>query len=560
VTQYILKRLVLMVATLFGIAVITFGVTRLTPGEPAAVAQKPGAQSKGGYDSLLEQNRRNLGLDRPMFLNFRFEDRAWLAAQALEDFCRPAPFWQDSAERNLRMASTIAVGPALDRIDALAKVQGRVDHKLKPSTDAQRVIDVDDCIKRIVDLMPSLANERPAEIESATREAKIAFWRDWHAKNKERWTPEKVEAAAEGYLAGAAALEDVVACGGYAVPHLMRGIARGDDRTQLAANRALSALTGFSYLSSPDAWDKEREDVVRRWKSFYARDRPRFVDYGPVGDFANFFRNTQFGLWFGQLARLDFGDSYKHRRSVNDVIVERLPITIVMSALSIVVSYVVAIPLGILSAVRRRGLDDKFITLALFVLYSLPSFWVGQMALLSMTGGPSPIPGMEWPEIFPTRGVNSDGLNWLSGDPRAIMDMLWHIVLPTTCITYGSLAFLSRQMRSAMLETLDEDFIRTAHAKGLSPTIVVLRHALRNSLVPILTISAGLLPELVAGSIVAESIFNIPGMGLLAFESILNRDYPVINAILFFSAALTLIGILLADLSYAFADPRIAYD
>lgn len=559
-TQYILKRLLLMAATLFGIAVITFGVTRLTPGEPAAVAQRPSANSKGGYDSLLEQNRRNLGLDRPMFFNLRFEDRTWLARQALEDFCRPTLFWQDSAERNLRMAGAIALDPALERIDALLKAEGRVDHRLKPSTDPQRIIDRDDCVARILDLMSSLAGEAPAEIESIDRDAQIAFWRAWVEERRPRWTEDAVRASAEGYLAGSLPIADVVSRGGYAVPYLMQALQDGDDEAQRRANAALSTLTGFSYLTSPDNWAAEKNDVVRRWKSFYVRDRARFLDYGPASDFLNIFRNTQFGLWFGQIMRLDFGESYKYRRSVNAVIVERLPITIVLSVLSIFFSYLLAIPLGILSAVRRYTPDDKIVTMLLFVLYSLPTFWVGQMALLALTGGPSPIPGTEWPEIFPTRGVNADGLDWRTGNPKAVLDMLWHVTLPTICVTYGSLAFISRQMRSAMLETLNEDFIRTAHAKGLSPRTVIFRHALRNSLIPIITISAGLLPDLIAGSIVVESIFNIPGMGLLAFESILNRDYPVINAILFFSAALTLVGILLADISYALVDPRIAYD
>ncbi len=549
-----------MIVTLFGITVITFAVTRLTPGEPSPVSQSPSASSQGGYDSQLEQNRRNLGLDRPLIANLDFEDREWKARQALADFCRPAPFWQKSAERNLRMVSTIAFGPALERIDALLAAEGAVDHDLEPTTDSDRVIDADDCVTRIVDLLPTLAQHRPAETANLSRDGKIAFWREWFEANEGEFADERVDAAVEAYLEGEGGIAPVLRKGGYAVPGLMRANESGDSARQLRANDALSGLTGFSYLGSSGDWEKERAGVVQRWNSFYNRDRVRFTDYGPVGDFLNIFRNTQFGIWFGQVVRLDFGESYKYNRSVNALILDRLPITFMLSVLSIFFAYLISIPLGILSAIRRYRPDDKVITLLLFVLYSLPTFWVGQMLLLTLTGGPTPWPGHEWPELFPTRGVNSEGLDWLTGDPRAVIDLLWHLVLPTLCITYGSLAFISRQMRSAMLETLNEDYIRTAYAKGLGNTATILRHALRNSLIPIVTISAGLLPDLIAGSIVVESIFNIPGMGLLAFEAILNRDYPVINAILFFSAALTLVGILLADLSYAVIDPRIGYE
>ncbi len=560
VLQYVVKRLLLMIVTLFGITVITFAVTRLTPGEPVAVSQRPANSDQGGYDSLLEQNRRNLGLDRPMVFNFNFEDRDWKARQALADYCRPTLFWQKSAERNLRMASTIAFAPALERLDALAVAGSDIDHTLEPTTNANRVIDPDDCITRIVALLPSLAQERPESLDDLDRSGKIAFWKSWYETNSDRWHNDEVRATVETYINEGSELDGVLQKGGYAVPYLMQVIHKGRGGQQLRANNALSALTGFSYLGSSETWAEERATVLQRWKSFYNRDRARFLDYGPVGDFLNVFRNTQFGIWFGQIMRFDFGESFKYNRSVNELILDRLPITFMLSVLSIFFSYLISIPLGILSAIRRYRPDDKIITLLLFILYSLPTFWVGQMLLLTLTGGPSPWPGHEWPELFPTRGVNSEGLDWTTGHPEAIVDLLWHLVLPTFCITYGSLAFISRQMRSAMLETLNEDYIRTAYAKGLSGTAAILRHALRNSLIPIITISAGLLPDLIAGSIVVESIFNIPGMGMLAFEAILNRDYPVINAILFFSAALTLLGILLADLSYAIIDPRISYD
>jgi peptide/nickel transport system permease protein len=141
-----------------------------------------------------------------------------------------------------------------------------------------------------------------------------------------------------------------------------------------------------------------------------------------------------------------------------------------------------------------------------------------------------------------------------------LTDQMWHLILPITCMTYYSFAALSRYMRAGMLEVIRQDFIRTARAKGLSERLVVYRHALRNSLIPIVTLMADLLPALIGGSIVIETIFSIPGMGQLSFEAVLNRDYPLIMAIFTLSTLLTLIGILLADFLYTLVDPRIAYE
>jgi len=146
------------------------------------------------------------------------------------------------------------------------------------------------------------------------------------------------------------------------------------------------------------------------------------------------------------------------------------------------------------------------------------------------------------------------------GNPRGVVDWLTQMTLPILCYTYASFAYLSRQMRASMMETIRADFIRTARAKGLPERVVVLKHALRNSLIPILTIMANVLPALIGGSVIIEQIFEIQGMGKLAFTSVFDRDYPVLMAVAFFSAILTLLGILLSDISYALVDPRITYN
>ena len=215
-------------------------------------------------------------------------------------------------------------------------------------------------------------------------------------------------------------------------------------------------------------------------------------------------------------------------------------------------AYLISIPLGIYSATHQNSAGDKISTVALFTLYSLPNFWIATMAIVYFGGG-------DFWDVFPVFGLESIGTeNWPLWD--RIQDQVWHLILPITCMTYYTFAALSRYMRASMLEVIRQDFIRTARAKGLSERLVVYRHALRNSLIPIITLMADLLPALIGGSIVVETIFSIPGMGQLSFEAVLNRDYPLIMAVFTFSAFLTLIGILLADFLYTVVDPRIAYE
>jgi len=260
----------------------------------------------------------------------------------------------------------------------------------------------------------------------------------------------------------------------------------------------------------------------------------------------------RYPLWLWKVCRLDFGRSFKDFRPVWRIMVERIPITVQIELISIFLAYIIAIPLGVHSAVRAGRPVERATTVLLFILYSLPSFWVAYVLMYFLAGG-------RFLDVFPVGGINSPGaaafgvLHWLA-------DRLWHLALPVLCLTYGSFAALSRYMRSSMLDVLRQDYIRTARAKGLSERLVVFKHAMRNSLIPIITILAGLLPGLIGGAVIVETIFNIPGMGRLAFEAVLFRNYPIIMAEATISAVLTLLGILVADVLYAVVDPRIKYD
>jgi peptide/nickel transport system permease protein len=259
----------------------------------------------------------------------------------------------------------------------------------------------------------------------------------------------------------------------------------------------------------------------------------------------------QYFIWLSNMAVGDFGNSFVDNRPVMSKILERLPITATISVIIVALIYMIAIPIGIYSAARQYSFVDRFTTFILFVLYSLPSFWIATMAIVFLAN-------VEYLKIFPTSGLYTLGSeNWTFWE--RLWDKAYHLILPVMCSALASFAFLSRQMRGSMLEVIRQDYIRTARAKGLKETTVVLKHALRNSLIPVITLLGGILPALISGSVIVESIFSIPGMGQLAFQALIARDYPLIMAELVLSAVLTMVGLLIVDIMYAIVDPRIAF-
>jgi len=256
----------------------------------------------------------------------------------------------------------------------------------------------------------------------------------------------------------------------------------------------------------------------------------------------------QYLLWVGRLATLDLGRSFSpDHRPVIDKIAERIPITIIINILSMLLIILVAIPIGVLSAVRQDSLFDRVTAVVVFVGFAVPTFWLA-LLLMILFGV-----NLSWLPISGIRSLNYEYLPPLA----AVLDLLKHLILPVLLSAFGGLAGLSRYMRSNMLEVIRQDYITTARAKGLSERVVIYKHALRNALLPVITILGLSVPGLIGGSVIFETIFAIPGMGQLFYMSVMSRDYPVVMGILFIGAVLTLIGNLVADVSYAVADPRI---
>ncbi len=374
--------------------------------------------------------------------------------------------------------------------------------------------------------------------------------------------------------------------GGYAVPHLVAILrdadAAGERRTRdaaahflgLAARRPLE--DPFHPSPSPELKARNRaidaenarlrqlryaledpEETKRRalagWLAWYGRHAARW-DYDTGDRLRILLLETRFATYWRNLLRLDFGVSLVSREPVLATLLSKLPYSLGLSVTSLLLAYALSIPLGIYSAVIKDSRSDRSLTVTLFLLYSLPSFFVATLLLFFFSQG-SDVEALRW---FPTGGWRSREAQELTTLGR-IRDVAWHLVLPVTCMTYGSLAALSRYMRTGLLDVIRSDYVRTARAKGLPEWQVIGKHAVRNGLLPILTLLAGLLPAVLGGSVVIEYIFGIPGMGLWVVESIYLRDYNVIMGIQLISTILVLVGILLTDLSYALVDPRIRY-
>ncbi len=258
--------------------------------------------------------------------------------------------------------------------------------------------------------------------------------------------------------------------------------------------------------------------------------------------------HVQYLAWLGRLVRLDFGRSFApDRRPVAEKIAERLPVTLALNVGSMLIILAVSLPVGILSAVRAGGLFDRTATVLLFLGFAAPSFWLALLAMrwFGVDLGWLPISGLT--------SLNFDNLGFW--DQAA--DLARHLVLPLIISTIGGFAGLSRYMRSNMLEVIRQDYLTTARAKGLPERVVIGKHALRNALIPVITILGLSVPGLIGGSVIMESIFAIPGLGQLFYAAVMSRDYPLVMGGLVIGAVLTLLGNLLADLGYAWVDPRV---
>jgi peptide/nickel transport system permease protein len=481
---YVIRRLLVMIPTFFGISLVIFAVLNFAPGRPGSQASADLAQNARNEQTQESARifREQFNLDKPVFLNTRYALRT------------------DEVRRLVEVAAGAVPATSGEKIQAQEELEDlggySVPHLVTVMNDADRAR------------------------RTAVRDAAVYFLR----------------------LNATRPLEDA--------------FAKNPSPALRAKNAAIEAENGElrSLRYSMEASEDEKRTVIAAWNRWFAAHEDRFR-YGPGEKLRILFFDTRFAKYWKNLARLDFGVSLVTREPVLATLVSKLKYSLVLSVGSLVLAYLVSIPLGVFSAVKKDSATDRALTVNLFMLYSLPSFFVATLLLYFFSEG-SDFVSLR---LFPTGGWQSQDhadLTTLGG----AVDLAWHLVLPMFCLTYGSLAALSRYMRTGLLDVIRADYIRTARAKGLSEATVIGKHALRNGLLPILTLLAGLLPAILGGSVIIEYIFGIPGMGLWVVDAIYQRDYNVILVVELFSTVLVLVGILLTDLSYALVDPRIRYE
>lgn len=274
-------------------------------------------------------------------------------------------------------------------------------------------------------------------------------------------------------------------------------------------------------------------EAQKRLRELYGLDKPLMVQYGD---------------WLTRLVHLDFGRSFSpDRRPVWDKIKERVGITLGLNLMSLIIILGVSIPIGVIAAYRAHSWFDKATTLLVFFGFAMPTFWLA--LLLIMFFGVY----LDW---LPISGLTSLNFGQFSFWQK-VEDLGAHVTLPVLVAAFGGLAGMSRYMRGNMLEVIRQDYITTARAKGLPERVVIFKHALRNALLPVITILGLSVPGLIGGSVIFESIFAIPGMGQLFYGAVMARDYPLVMGELVIGAVLTLLGNMLADMGYALVDPRI---
>jgi peptide/nickel transport system permease protein len=276
-------------------------------------------------------------------------------------------------------------------------------------------------------------------------------------------------------------------------------------------------------------------DVIELLRQKYGLDQPIHIQYV---------------RWLKNLARGDLGESFRSRRPVRNMMLEAIPYTLQLTVLAILLDALVGISLGIVSAVKQYSKLDKTVTVGSLIVYSIPSFWLALMLIMVFSVN------LGWLPTSQTRSMDYEELTLIA----KILDRAWHLLLPVLIMGVAGAAGTARYMRSRLLEVLNEEYIVAARARGFREKTVIVKHALRNAMIPIITIYGMSLPFLLGGATIIETVFAWPGMGRLTVGAVGGRDYPIIMATTMIAAVLTVFGNLLADVSYAAVDPRVSYD
>lgn len=599
-----------MVPTLFGVTVVSFGIMQLAPGDPL-LAQLGGQGALGQSSQTREAyviQKRDLKLDKPLFLNFRgffdyrptMREAAFFRARSQPEIASELAELE-RAEPGSKAAARIAFLQSLKIKDFRLRLAEQQKHARlaesiyahiqvlcedtgeygvpavmellrDPDTDLQLKAGLIDCLKFMVVDPHQYTYSRNASDQETPRVQ--AVWKAWWDREKAKFPEidpdrrkvlEQQLAEMSQGVSRARLSELLLDVNEYDredlpffVEHLLGDSSLGEKVASAAVLKlyvpkplemelSFEAPNGSTRLSEKAVIDT----VAENWLLHYSQMQSRY-EMGPLAKAWNVVADTQYAHMVWRLATFQFGRStLKTREPVSEKIWRAAIVSAPLMLMAQLIIYFVSIPLGILCSVFRGKWPDRLVSLQLFFLFSLPPFVAGMIFLLLFCFG-------DYLKIFPMERLHSPGADEF-GFARFVLDYLWHAALPVVCLSLFSLAGLAMYARSSMLDVSSQDYVRTARAKGVSELRVVFKHTLRNALIPILTLFSNFLPALLGGSVLIEVIFNVPGMGLLGWQSIEQKDVPTLMALIYVDAIVVLLSILLTDIMYVLVDPRINF-
>ncbi|TVQ55122.1 MAG: ABC transporter permease [Phycisphaerales bacterium] len=504
--SYIVRRLLLMIPTLLGITFLVFMLIALSPGGI-------GADLAFGGDA----DATNRAIQEAYL-----EDRYGLGDPAVMQYVR----W-------LRRISPIKFGTR-DQISGAGEI-----------ISAPRTIEPPPLWEWYADELP---DPDAVEFEGFADDVDSDARRQAYREAENRYVRRRAE-----FVAARIGLRDALA--EYAREIGREDVVAGDGTVDF------NALQRFGKDPSTESWDKVQAEGEKVLEAFEAA-RSSQLELGAI--FAERpFPEAGYGIIPGVLsvAAPDLGMSFSRSRPVSALIADALPVTLMINLIAFPIIYMIAIPSGMIAALRRRSFIDVAIGVVLVGLWAIPIVWAGVLAV-------GFVANEEFLGWFPVSGIGHRDAETFTFLPTfvdgafqrgVLLDTLWHLTLPILCLVYGAFAVLSKQTRAAMLDNLNADYVRTAKAKGVASKDVIFKHVFRNSLLPLITMFVMIFPAMLSGSVVIEQIFSIPGMGRLVIEAINLRDREVILAVTLIIAAVNIFALLLADILYAMADPRISY-
>jgi peptide/nickel transport system permease protein len=623
VWTYIIRRLLVMIPTLFGVTIISFCIMQMAPGDPQ-LSQLSSTGTAGESSQTREAyliQKRDLKLDKPLIFNFNyFRDYSSAILQAahyqvltvdeLAEELRQVPAEPAKSSGTQRLGFLAGLG--IDDFDRLLSPPQLSDDQLKASGLTREAWETEKQHKRValakavkghlqvwcedtglhavspaIALLKADSTDRQTRIgvlrslssmvvnpftytfsqqpSAANTKRVLATWKRLWPSVQNQYPPVDPDRATilDGHLktmASATRKEMFDFLQGDALfsedapyfANVLLGEAIYEEKLPSAEFLRLYISRRIQTNVANDATEEEIEEVTANWLSHYDSARETYRPAG-LGRYTAILLDTQYAHMVGRLVTFNFGRSaLKTKEPVASKLFKAVMVSAPLMIMAQLVIYLLAVPLGVLCAINRGNLIDRLISLKLFFLFSIPPFVAGMLFLLFFCYGSY----VKW---FPMERLHSPGAESF-GYFRYLTDYFWHAFLPVTCLSLFSLAGLAMYARTSMLDVLGQDYIRTARAKGVTRPKVILKHALRNGILPILTLFANFLPAMLGGSVLIEYLFNIPGMGRLSFTSIEQKDFPTLMALVYIQAIVVMLSILMTDILYVFVDPRISFE